>query len=96
MFPFYTPCKQEKILDFLVFLGGIKWKHRPKMGQSSKKKYGINEFKVNIEDTKTTTDLAQESVLSTHFTSIFHYDTPRKGQKIHDDSRRLLAKSLWK
>ena len=24
MFPFYTPCKQQKTFGFLVFLGGIK------------------------------------------------------------------------
>ena len=31
MFPFYTHWKHQKILGFLVFSGGIKWKHWPEM-----------------------------------------------------------------
>ena len=32
MFPFYTPWKQQKANGFLVFSGGIKWKHWPGIG----------------------------------------------------------------
>ena len=35
MFPYHTPWKHQKVLGFLVFLGGIKWKHWPKMGETS-------------------------------------------------------------
>ena len=31
MFPFYTHWKHQKTLGFLVFSGGIKWKHWPEM-----------------------------------------------------------------
>ena len=33
MFPFYTPWKQQKTKDFLVFSGDVKWEHWPEMGQ---------------------------------------------------------------
>ena len=32
MFAFYTPWKHQKICGFLVFSGGIKWEHWPKIG----------------------------------------------------------------
>ena len=27
MFPFYTSLKRQRTFDFVVFAGGIKWKH---------------------------------------------------------------------
>ena len=32
MFRFYTPGKQQKAQSFIVFSGGMKWEHLPKMG----------------------------------------------------------------
>ena len=32
IFPVYTPWKHRKTYDFLLFSGGIKWKHWPEMG----------------------------------------------------------------
>ena len=31
MFPFYTPCKHQEALGFLVFSEDIEWEHGPEM-----------------------------------------------------------------